>query len=323
MDSEDLQPCVVAVPDTAADDPRVGHLLASAADGEPPLAAIVGFPCDIGVARNRGRPGAAAGPAEIRHHLYRLTPDAARPEDSVALLRRTLDLGDVRLEGLDLESAQQRLGKVIGPLLGQGTRVIVLGGGHETTYGHFLGYVMSVRPAEEFSLEVLNWDAHADVRPTVGGRGHSGSPFRQILEHPWGPAVRYTVAGLLDHCNAREHVLWAEARGSVLRRPQVTRTAVERLYRRLSTPLLVSFDLDAVDGAAAPGVSAPSCGGIDVSTWLWAAWQAGRCPWTRSVDVVELNPRFDRDGQTARLAALTVWTYLSGLAELFSVQGRQ
>ena len=49
--------------------------------------------------------------------------------------------------------------------------------------------------------------------------------------------------------------------------------------------------------------------------WLWAAEAAGRCPAATSVDVVELHPGFDRDEQTARLAALTVWWVLRGCAE--------
>ncbi|GAB4108600.1 MAG: formimidoylglutamase [Acidobacteriota bacterium] len=314
--TEFLQPCPVKVPKTASDDPRVGHLLGRPSSQEPPLVAIVGFPCDIGVGRNAGRRGAAEAPAEIRRYLYRLTPDSRRGEASIALLRRTLDLGDVLLQGLDLEEAQERLATVIAPLLGAGVRVIILGGGHETAYGHFLGWVGSVSGQKEFRLSVLNWDAHADVRPTDQGRGHSGSPFRQMLEHAWGSRVRYQVAGLLDHCNAVEHVRWLAERGSGIRRSELDLAEIESTYRRLDSPLLVSFDLDAVDQAWAPGVSAPSTGGLTVAEWLAAAWWAGRWPGTRSIDVVELNPRLDRDGQTARLAALTVWKYLSGLASL-------
>lgn len=78
---------------------------------------------------------------------------------------------------------------------------------------------------------------------------------------------------------------------------------------------MVSFDLDAVDQAYAPGVSAPATGGLDVDVWLHAAFEAGCNPEVASMDVVELNPRFDPDGRTARLAALTVWTFLRGLSE--------
>jgi formiminoglutamase len=77
----------------------------------------------------------------------------------------------------------------------------------------------------------------------------------------------------------------------------------------------VSFDLDAVHQAEAPGVSAPNPSGLRSELWLQAAYAAGRTAAVTSADVVELNPRVDRDGQTARLAALTVWWLLRGRAE--------
>jgi arginase family enzyme len=76
----------------------------------------------------------------------------------------------------------------------------------------------------------------------------------------------------------------------------------------------VSFDLDAVDQAFAPGVSAPAPRGLRPDLWLRAAFLAGRTPAVTSADVVELCPRLDRDEQTARLAALTAWEILRGLA---------
>jgi formiminoglutamase len=90
--------------------------------------------------------------------------------------------------------------------------------------------------------------------------------------------------------------------------------AVSGLYDHAGDPLLVSFDLDAVDGASAPGVSAPSSNGLPVPLWLDAAFRAGACPAVTSADVVELSPPHDQQGQTARLAALTVWQILRGLA---------
>ena len=78
---------------------------------------------------------------------------------------------------------------------------------------------------------------------------------------------------------------------------------------------MATFCLDAVDQAFAPGVSAPGGGGLEPRLWLHAAETAGRCPDVRSIDVVELNPRFDRDEQTARLAALTVWHFLRGVSQ--------
>lgn len=321
MTTEDLEPCPIILPHTAPDDPRVGQLLARG-DGEYPLVAIVGFPCDEGVIRNQGRPGAAAGPRALRRQLYRMTPDSRQNPAFRRILGRTVDLGDIRVEGSDLEGAQLRLGRVVGRALAWGARVIVLGGGHETSFGHFLGYTPAEPDPRHFQLDVLNWDAHADLRPHLPGRGHSGSPFRQILEHPCGPGVHYTAAGLLEQSNAEAYLNQFAGRARFVYRPELSMSRLKGLYAERTRPLMVSFDLDAVDQAFAPGVSAPSCGGLDVWTWLEAARLAGRCPRTRSMDVVELNPSLDRDDGTARLAAQTVWQFLAGLAELLAEDGK-
>jgi len=78
---------------------------------------------------------------------------------------------------------------------------------------------------------------------------------------------------------------------------------------------MVSFDLDAVDQAFAPGVSAPAVNGLTPDLWLHATYRAGQCPSVKSLDLVELNPLFDHDHQTARLAALTLWYFLKGVSE--------
>jgi formiminoglutamase len=276
--------------------------------GEAPQAVLVGFPTDEGVRRNGGRPGAAHGPVEIRRWLRRLTPDARDPQRFTSLLEHTADLGDIALTG-NLDADQAALGEVVGGLLRLGRFVVLLGGGHEVAFGHFLGYVAAgLRP------DILNWDAHPDVRPLKDRLAHSGSPFRQALEHASGAARSYAVAGLQPHSVAAGHLEFVRRHGRAVFRDELTPTIARELYARLVAPAMVSFDLDAVDQSAAPGVSAPATGGLTVPEWLSAAYQAGKHSGVRSVDVAELNPVHDRDGQTARLAALTVWHVLRGVA---------
>ncbi len=78
---------------------------------------------------------------------------------------------------------------------------------------------------------------------------------------------------------------------------------------------MATFDMDAVDQAYAPGVSAPTANGLRPELWLRAARMAGRHERVSSFDIVECNPDFDHGSQTARLAALTVWSFLKGLAK--------
>lgn len=268
---------------------------------------LIGFPSDSGVTRNGGRPGAAQGPTALREALYRMTPDARCLARFTALLDRTLDSGDVPVSG-DLEQDQVRLAEAVGAALASGAVPIVLGGGHETAYGHALGYLTTGR-----RVSLLNWDAHADVRTLVDGRGHSGSPFRQALEHASGLAVSYTAAGLLPWRVASDHAAYVEAHGAVVWGSDLDAGRIDHLVDALDAPTYVSFDLDAVDGVA--GVSAPGVGGMAAGLWLHAAEACARSRHVTSLDVVELSPPHDADGRAATLAALTVWHMLRGLSE--------
>lgn len=292
---------------TTTHDPRIGDLLGRAlGPGAVPRAVLIGFPSDEGVRRNGGCPGAREAPAAIRRALHRLTPDATNPGAFTELITHVADLGDIEVSG-DVERDQAALGAAIAPHLALSTFVLVFGGGHETSFGHFLGYVAGGR-----SVEILNWDAHPDVRE---GRAHSGSPFRQAVEDASGGCRRYSVAGLQPHATARAHLEFVQRHGRAVMAGDLSSTVVRELYAVLRHPAFVSFDLDAVDQTAAPGVSAPTARGLDPRVWLDAAYRAGLSPAVTSVDIVELCPPLDRDGQTARLAALTAWEVLRGLAQ--------
>src|SRR3954470_7253084 len=119
------------------DDPRLGELLGrSLTAGGPARVALIGFPTDEGVRRNRGRPGAAAAPAEIRRALARLVPDARAGQAFLDVVEQTRDLGDVPISG-ELARDQDRLAEVVAAELEAGAFPIVIGGGHETAFGHF------------------------------------------------------------------------------------------------------------------------------------------------------------------------------------------
>lgn len=295
-------------------DPRIGSILGSRlTDPSKPRLVIVGFPSDTGVTRNNGRPGAARGPEAIRSMLYKMTPDADNHKTFNSILQLTLDLGDLEVHG-DLDRDQETLGRVLVPYLSKNIPVIVLGGGHETAYGHFLGYVQSGK-----KTGILNWDAHTDVREKKGGKGHSGSPFRQSLEHPSGICRDYKVAGLQPHSVATTHLQWLKEKSCrYFFAEQVTESFVKGMYGALDHSYFVTFDLDAVDQAFAPGVSAPAVSGLNTDLWLTAAFEAGINPEISSIDISELNPDYDIDNRTARLAAKTVWMFIRGLAERVS-----
>jgi formiminoglutamase len=300
------------------DDPRLGNVTA-AWDGDAAALrrgrpVLLGFPCDEGVRRNGGRPGAAQGPAAIRHWLYRL--GAADP-DSGAELSGLLDVGDLIVSG-DLEGSQAVLGKVVVELLEQGCVPVVLGGGHETAYGTFLGYVGAIS-----EVAVINVDAHLDVRPLLRGLGHSGSPFRQMMEHRALPlqGSRYVCLGAQPANTSAEHVRYLRERGGEVVWADAVRSRLAEQFTRWrervtvsGCPLHVSLDADVVRATDVPGVSAPAplglCG-VEVAAW---ARRAGADTAVSSFEVVEINPAFDVDGRSARWAAAVVWQFLVGLA---------
>lgn len=312
-----------------SDDPRLGEYVTFWQEGMPQLwpgrPVLLGFPQDAGVRRNGGRPGAADAPAAIRHWLYRLTPwDAVHNADLAAL--NLLDLGNVRpsptrpqcQQGKELEESQQALAEGIAAILMAGAIPIVLGGGHETAYGHYLGYVRAGRP-----VAIVNFDAHLDVRPLREGCGHSGSPFRQALEHPTQPLRdgHYVVLGAQPQAVSREHLLYVQSKGGVVHWVEETRDRLEAIFRnecqRLALnngSVYVTLDSDVVSQADVPGVSAPNPLGLSGQVVTACAAAAGECPAVSSFDLVEINPSFDRDGQSARWAAAVVWHFLCGLS---------
>jgi formiminoglutamase len=196
---------------------------------------------------------------------------------------------------------------------------VVLGGGHETAFGHYLGYVRAT-----VECAIVNIDAHLDVRPFPNG-GHSGSPFRQAIEHrdwPLKPG-RYVVIGAQRQSVARAHARYVASHDGKLHwlpadAPAAWPTTVlgqelARLHRECRN-ILLTVDADAFRQSDVPGTSAPSPVGLEGSAWPEMAYLAGSDPAVRSIDVVEVNPSFDRDGQSARWAAVGIRQFLIGMA---------
>ena len=276
---------------------------------------IVGFPQDEGVRRNGGRVGAAQAPAELRRWLYRLTAyDCYRGNDLAA--RGLIDIGDVVVSPA-LEGSQVALGEVVGQLLRRGAIPIVFGGGHETAYGVYLGHLFADIP-----VGIINLDAHLDVRPTINGLGHSGSPFRQAMEHPDKPLPgnHYACVGAQPFSISRDHLKYVQSQGGVVTwRDDVVGRLAERMrgwiaqHAGVGAVLHMSIDADVVRAADVPGVSAPNPTGLAGDEVAQAAFVAGSLERVGSLELVEINPTFDLDGRSARWGAAVIWQFLSGL----------
>jgi len=280
-----------------------------------PGVALLGFASDAGVSRNHGRPGAAEGPVALRRALANL---AWHGNDDA----RLYDAGDIRCLDDALEAAQSAYADRLAGLLREGHFVIGLGGGHEIAWAAHSGVERAFAADPRFErLGVLNFDAHLDLRrPESRGRGTSGTPFLQIAEAraARGLDFRYLCVGASEAANTPALFDRARALGVTivtdLEAAQPEASLQLQRFIEASSAVYLTFCLDVLPPAVAPGVSAPAGLGVAlhrVVTLLKDALAAcghGR-PGSKLVlaDIAELNPRFDPDGRTARTAARLVY----------------
>ena len=270
-------------------------------------AVILGFGSDAGVRRNKGRAGAAAAPAAIRAALGPL---------AFHLTRDVHDAGDVTVAGDALEAGQARAGLAITSLLDAGRLPVVLGGGHETAFASYLGVAGSAAVREGLRVGVLNLDAHFDLRDEPVPS--SGTPFLQMAraEAAAGRELRYAVVGISEPNNTRalfRHRRGARrglpaGRGLLGGRP---RSAFVAAFLAQVDALYLTIDLDVLPASVAPGVSAPAAYGVPLPVISAVCRQVAASGKLLHLDVAELNPEFDIDGRTAKVAARLVNTLLA------------
>ncbi len=265
--------------------------------------ALLGYAIDEGVRRNQGRLGAAAGPAAIRKRLSTMA-DHLAPDFSL------LDAGDVHCPDGDLETSRDETAALVTRLLDSGRTTVLMGGGHDAAYAHYLGIREHLKDGER--LGIINMDAHFDLRPLENGRGHSGSPFSQIQarEDELGFPFHYYCIGIQQTANTRQLFERAANFGVVYRSPENcryeehydTEFSMNAFFLKCDK-IYLTIDLDAFASAYAPGVSAPSPWGMEPEVGRMVIDYISKTGKLVAMDVVELNPTFDIDERTARLAA--------------------
>lgn len=273
---------------------------------KPHTFALVGFACDEGVKRNLGRLGAKAGPSAIRKSLINLCPHIHNSS--------IYDAGDIVCEDHDLEASQEQLGLLVAKLLKQNAMPIVLGGGHEVAWGHFLGISSQIKPTER--LGIINFDAHYDLRPLIDDKwGSSGSSFMQIAQYCQknGRVFDYTCVGVQDIANTSKLTKVAKELGvHTLRAEECHFGGLEKLQQAIDEVLqrcdkvYVTLCLDVFAQNFAPGVSAPQAFGLSPQQVIPMLRRLICSPKVISFDIAEMNPYFDTDLKTARLASYLI-----------------
>ena len=281
-------------------------LTSPAIPGASRPAVVLGFCGDAGVRRNKGRAGASAAPAAIRSALAPL---------AFHLDRDVFDAGDVVVEDDSLEEGQQRAGRAVSELLDAGNLTAMLGGGHETAFASYLGVAGSNAVRSGKRLGVLNLDAHFDLRdePTPS----SGTPFLQMAQEETaaGRELRYAVVGISEPNNTRTLFDTADRLGvKYLLDEDCSAERVETFVADFVAGidvLYLTIDLDVLPASVAPGVSAPAAFGVPLSVISAVCRQVAASGTLLHLDVAELNPEFDIDGRTAKVAARLVNTLLA------------
>lgn len=271
--------------------------------GDAGETALIGFASEAGVRRNKGRVGAKEGPKAIRAALANL----AAPSDAAGFA----DLGDIDVEGDDLEAGQALLVEHLVYTERGYRRIVVLGGGHETAFASFQGLK---RLFPDKKLGIINLDAHLDLREIGEAGPSSGTPFNQMRQaDPEG--FDYLCIGLAEESNtpalferARDWGVTTIMDHALLADPHAADAEIDAIAAR-SDILYLTIDIDLMPHYQAPGVSAPAARGVPFATvehlvdTALAASARHDSP-IPLADIVELSPPHDRDGMTARTAAL-------------------
>ncbi|NAW59891.1 MULTISPECIES: formimidoylglutamase [unclassified Vibrio] len=304
---------------------RIHHVVekvqASELSDHPDSIALVGFCCDAGVARNKGRTGARKAPDLIRRALANMawhTP------------ARWYDLGNILCDDDQLEKAQSDCANIIATALPH-VPVITLGGGHETAWASFQGLARYLikQGQQRPKIGIINLDAHFDLRAFESRKTDikpsSGTPFNQIAlfcqQQDW--EFHYACLGVSKASNtaalfqrAEELNVWYVEDTQLCPLNHVYHLTQLQHFIDSCDYLYLSIDLDVFPAATAPGVSAPAARGVhfsDLSPYMERILEAKDK--LVLADIAEYNPTYDVDSQTARLAARLCWDIANAMTD--------
>ena len=260
---------------------------------------LLGCPQDEGVRRNNGRPGAAKAPDAIRYCLYRLVapPNA-----------RLFDLGNTALQP-SLEETHRIHQQIVHEILAGGKQVVSLGGGNDVSYPDCAALADTHGEYLAFNI-----DAHLDVRENPVR--NSGTSYRMLLEEGLLKPGNFHEIGYQPFAVAQTHLDYLASKGAhamslpELRRHGIHSAICKRLQASDAGAIFWGIDMDSVCAADAPGVSAPNPTGLTGCELCAIAELAGSDPRSRVFEITEVNPDFDLDNRTARLAAVAIFHFL-------------
>jgi agmatinase len=267
--------------------------------------AVAGIPLDIGTTN---RSGTREGPAAIRRASRMLT-DGDHPVHWVEPAAMNLaDIGDFSLALGDIPGSLAAIQAQAAAV----KHLIVLGGEHGIT----LPLLRALAARRNASCALIHFDAHVDTWPDNFGQAYAhGSPFFHAINEGLIDPRRTVQIGIRSPVQ-KSVMDWTARQGvTVLSAQDVHATTPAAIGARIAeivgpSPAYLSFDIDALDPAFAPGTGTPEIGGL-------ASWQAQAIMRHLigidfiGMDVVEVAPAYDHAEVTALAAATIVWEYLA------------
>ncbi len=256
--------------------------------------AILGIPFDE---KSSFLKGAAKGPRAIREASSEEAINAWT-ESGIDLEEETTiaDLGDIDVSG-SFKEVFSRIEKKIREILDTNAFPIILGGDHSISYPSVKAFSWKYR-----NLDILLFDAHPDLyKELYGDRYSHACPFARIMEE--GLAGNLTQVGIRAAIGQQKEL--AERHGV---RMIEMKDLKEEIVLNFSNPLYISFDMDALDPAFAPGVSHHEPGGLSTRQVIGMIHSLNAQ--IVGLDVVEVNPDRDRSGITASAAVKVIMEIL-------------
>ncbi len=273
--------------------------------------ALVGVPFDGGTTN---RPGARHGPREIRNQsslLRRVNANGVSPYDKL----RVADGGDCPVNPIDLIDSLAKIEDFFGAIHAAGAVPVTAGGDHLIT----LPILRALAGAAPVGL--LHFDAHSDTNDSYFGdnRYTHGTPFRRAVEENLldpKRCVQIGIRGSYYHESDWDFPREAGIRIITMEEFQdrgVADVMAEAKHIIGAAPCYVSFDIDSLDPAIAPGTGTPEIGGFTAREAQAMLRRLGGVN-IIGADVVEVSPPFDPSGITALAGATAMFELLCAIA---------
>lgn len=280
---------------------------------------IFGYPDDEGIRLNGGRVGSASAPHLIRQFLYKMTlPEtyfSSLSKNSQLKNKLFQDYGNLEISN-DLFTRHETAKKALSSTFSKKTKVITFGGGHDYGYPDGAAFIKNYfKPSAKKPL-IINFDAHLDVRPSTQSL-NSGTPFYRLLTE-FKEQFNLLEIGLQPQCNSVSHWAWARENGAqTISLEQIETHGWDIVFKNkfiseleLTTPVLISFDIDALAASEAGGCSQAWATGLKISECLSFLNTLYKKADVRGFGIYEVSPPLDRDFQTSKTAALLAYNFI-------------